>query len=144
MHHPLSSVNGVYNAVFVNSDAISEAMFLGLGAGRPPPTALLVLYRGDIIEIARNMVHHSGARINCTCFKEKKSCVRRRKFLLLYIFVCGYWIKPGALVRFFAFGAPNVSLRNEYRLMIFATQKAESVVIPTAFLSPIYKWHCRY
>ncbi|EJW91503.1 Homoserine dehydrogenase [gut metagenome] len=36
LSHPLAGVNGVYNAVFVNGDAIGEAMFLGLGAGKMP------------------------------------------------------------------------------------------------------------
>lgn len=126
MHHPLSSVNGVYNAVFVNGDAIGEAMFLGLGAGRLPTASAVC---GDIIEIARNMVHHSGARINCTCFKEKKLCPPEKISAPVYIRM-QVLDKPGALAAIAtAFGAQNVSLRNVVQTNDAATQKAEIVVI---------------
>lgn len=126
MHHPLSSVNGVYNAVFVNGDAIGEAMFLGLGAGRLPTASAVC---GDIIEIARNMVHHSGARINCTCFKEKKLCPPEKISAPVYIRM-QVLDKPGALAAIAAaFGAQNVSLRNVVQTNDAATEKAEIVVI---------------
>lgn len=126
MHHPLSSVNGVYNAVFVNGDAIGEAMFLGLGAGRLPTASAVC---GDIIEIARNMVHHSGARINCTCFKDKKLCPPEKISAPVYIRM-QVLDKPGALAAIAAaFGAQNVSLRNVVQTNDAATQKAEIVVI---------------
>lgn len=126
MHHPLSSVNGVYNAVFVNGDVIGEAMFLGLGAGRLPTASAVC---GDIIEIARNMVHHSGARINCTCFKEKKLCPPEKISAPVYIRM-QVLDKPGALAAIAAaFGAQNVSLRNVVQTNDAATQKAEIVVI---------------
>ena len=126
MHHPLSSVNGVYNAVFVNGDAIGEAMFLGLGAGRLPTASAVC---GDIIDIARNMVHHSGARINCTCFKEKKLCPPEKISAPVYIRM-QVLDKPGALAAIAAaFGAQNVSLRNVVQTNDAATQKAEIVVI---------------
>ena len=55
--HPLASVRGAYNAVFVESDAAGELMFYGPGAGGAP-TASAVL--GDLVSAARN--HLSGTR----------------------------------------------------------------------------------
>ncbi len=49
--HPLASVRGAYNAVFVESDAAGQVMFYGPGAGGAP-TASAVL--GDVVTIARN------------------------------------------------------------------------------------------
>ncbi len=49
--HPLASVRGAYNAVFVESDAAGELMFYGPGAGGAP-TASAVL--GDLVSAARN------------------------------------------------------------------------------------------
>jgi homoserine dehydrogenase len=49
--HPLASVRGAYNAVFVESDAAGQVMFYGPGAGGAP-TASAVL--GDIVTVARN------------------------------------------------------------------------------------------
>ena len=50
--HPLASVNGVMNAVFVESIGIGESMYYGPGAGQKP-TATSVL--ADIIRIARRL-----------------------------------------------------------------------------------------
>jgi homoserine dehydrogenase len=49
--HPLASVHGAFNAVFVESDAAGQLMFYGPGAGGAP-TASAVL--GDLVTIARN------------------------------------------------------------------------------------------
>lgn len=49
--HPLASVRGAYNAVFVESEAAGQLMFYGPGAGGSP-TASAVL--GDLVTIARN------------------------------------------------------------------------------------------
>lgn len=54
--HPLSSVRGAYNAVFVESDAAGQLMFYGPGAGGAP-TASAVL--GDLVAVCRNRL--SGA-----------------------------------------------------------------------------------
>lgn len=51
--HPLASVDGAFNAVFVNGNASGPLMFYGAGAG-PLPTGSAVM--GDIIEVARKMV----------------------------------------------------------------------------------------
>ncbi|HEV7908498.1 MAG TPA: homoserine dehydrogenase [Pseudonocardiaceae bacterium] len=51
--HPLASVNGAFNAVFVEADAAGEMMFYGQGAGGAP-TASAVL--GDLVAVARNRV----------------------------------------------------------------------------------------
>lgn len=126
LHHPLAGVNGVYNAVFVNGDAIGEAMFLGLGAGRLPTASSVC---GDIIEIARNIRHKSTCRISCTCFKEKKLCSPDKMSAPAYIRL-QVLDKPGALAAIAAaFGAQNVSLRNVIQNNNSSKQKTEIVVI---------------
>src|SRR5579875_1269410 len=49
--HPLASVRGAYNAVFVEADSAGSLMFYGAGAGGGP-TASAVL--GDLVVVARN------------------------------------------------------------------------------------------
>ncbi len=49
--HPLASVRGAFNAVFVESESAGELMFYGPGAGGSP-TASAVL--GDVVSAARN------------------------------------------------------------------------------------------
>ncbi|MFI9468343.1 homoserine dehydrogenase [Streptomyces sp. NPDC052492] len=54
LSHPLASVRGAYNAVFVESDASGRLMFYGPGAGGAP-TASAVL--GDLVAVARNRIN---------------------------------------------------------------------------------------
>ncbi|HEY2279147.1 MAG TPA: homoserine dehydrogenase [Streptosporangiaceae bacterium] len=49
--HPLASVGGAYNAVFVEAESAGRLMFYGAGAGGTP-TAAAVL--GDLVAVARN------------------------------------------------------------------------------------------
>lgn len=51
-HHPLATVRGSFNAVFVEGDAVDSLMFYGRGAGGAP-TASAVL--GDVIDAAVNL-----------------------------------------------------------------------------------------
>ncbi|GAY12428.1 homoserine dehydrogenase [Pseudonocardia sp. N23] len=51
--HPLASVDGAFNAVFVEAEAAGQLMFYGQGAGGAP-TASAVL--GDLVAAARNIV----------------------------------------------------------------------------------------
>lgn len=53
LSHPLASVRGAYNAVFVESDAAGQLMFYGPGAGGAP-TASAVL--GDLVAVGRNRI----------------------------------------------------------------------------------------
>ena len=55
--HPLASVRGSYNAVFIEGETVGQLMLLGRGAGGGP-TASAVL--GDLIDAAKNL--HAGAR----------------------------------------------------------------------------------
>lgn len=66
--HPLASVKGVYNAIFVKGDAVGEAMFYGQGAGEMP-TASAVM--GDVISAAQNKLKQIVVS-HCTCFTHKK------------------------------------------------------------------------
>jgi homoserine dehydrogenase len=54
--HPLASVHGPFNAVFVESEAAGQRMFYGPGAGGTP-TAGAVL--GDVVTVARNRLGKS-------------------------------------------------------------------------------------
>lgn len=67
--HPLASVNGVYNAIFVRGNAIGEAMFVGLGAGQLPTASAVI---GDVVECVRN--YHAGTRgkFMLDCYHKKQ------------------------------------------------------------------------
>ncbi len=56
MDHPLASVRGANNAIFLEGPAVGELLFAGPGAGGEP-TATAVL--GDVIDAARELLAHS-------------------------------------------------------------------------------------
>ncbi|WP_296140194.1 homoserine dehydrogenase [uncultured Tessaracoccus sp.] len=59
LKHPLASVTGAFNAVFVTTREAGELMFLGPGAGGAP-TASAVM--GDVVTVARHIVRGSTAQ----------------------------------------------------------------------------------
>jgi homoserine dehydrogenase len=61
--HPLASVNGSYNAVFIEGKAVGSLMFYGRGAGGSP-TASAVL--GDVVDAAVNL--HKGTHASIGTF----------------------------------------------------------------------------
>ena len=69
--HPLASVNGVFNAIFVRGNVIGDAMFYGRGAGSLPTASAVV---ADIIEIARDIVSGTTGRMKYKIGERKKLC----------------------------------------------------------------------
>lgn len=53
--HPLYSVNGVFNAVFVRGNMLGDAMFYGSGAGSLPTASAVA---ADVIELAKHIGRH--------------------------------------------------------------------------------------
>ncbi len=64
--HPLASVQGVFNAVFVHGDPVGDLMFYGRGAGSGPTGSAVV---GDVIDCARNILHGAAGRVPCRCYQ---------------------------------------------------------------------------
>ena len=69
--HPLASVNGVFNAIFVRGNVLGDAMFYGRGAGSLPTASAVV---ADIIEIARDIVSGTTGRMKYKVGERKKLC----------------------------------------------------------------------
>jgi homoserine dehydrogenase len=51
-NHPIASVNGVFNAVYVHGEAVGETMFYGAGAGELPTATSVV---ADIVAVTKNL-----------------------------------------------------------------------------------------
>lgn len=47
--HPLASVNGAFNAIYIRGDSVGDVMFYGQGAGEMPTASAVV---GDIMSLA--------------------------------------------------------------------------------------------
>lgn len=56
--HPLFSVSGVYNAVFVSGDEMGDLMFYGSGAGKLPTASAVV---ADVVDAAKHL--HTNIRM---------------------------------------------------------------------------------
>ena len=84
--HPLASVSGVFNAVFVRGEAVGETMFYGAGAGELPTATSVV---ADIVAVAKNMKLGVNGRQSAAVFKAKNlksdEEVAYKNFLLLNV-----------------------------------------------------------
>ena len=58
--NPLSSVNGVLNAIIISGDAVGDMMLYGHGAGMMPTGSAVV---GDTIDLARNIISGATGRV---------------------------------------------------------------------------------
>jgi len=66
--HPLASVNGVFNAVYVHGEAVGETMFYGPGAGELPTATAVV---SDLVTVVKNMKLGVNGRGMVAPYKEK-------------------------------------------------------------------------
>ena len=66
--HPLASVNGVFNAVYVHGEAVGETMFYGPGAGEMPTATAVV---SDLVTVVKNMKMGVNGRGMVAPYKEK-------------------------------------------------------------------------
>lgn len=67
--HPLASVNGVYNAVYVHGKAVGETMFYGPGAGELPTATAVV---SDLVTVVKNMKLGVNGRGMVAPYRQKK------------------------------------------------------------------------
>ncbi|MEW5899739.1 MAG: homoserine dehydrogenase, partial [Bacillota bacterium] len=105
--HPLASVNGVFNAIYVQGDAVGNTMFYGRGAGELPTGSAVV---ADIMEAARNRLHRVAGLNGCTCFEQKPVLpmgqIQSKYYLRMVVAD-----RPGVLAAIaYAFGDKEVSL----------------------------------
>ncbi len=66
--HLLSTVEGVFNAIYIKGDAVGPALFYGQGAGQMPTGSAVV---SDLVELGRNVLTQaSGRRVPLLSFQE--------------------------------------------------------------------------
>lgn len=66
--HPLASVRGSYNAIYIKGNGIDDAMFYGRGAGSLPTGSSVV---SDIMEVAKNIAFNATGRFKPFYFDQK-------------------------------------------------------------------------
>jgi homoserine dehydrogenase len=66
--HLLSTVEGVFNAIYIKGDAVGPTLFYGQGAGQMPTGSAVV---SDLVELGRNvLIRASGRRVPILSFQE--------------------------------------------------------------------------
>ena len=124
--HPLASVNGVFNAIFVRGNVIGDAMFYGRGAGSLPTASAVV---ADIIEIARDIVSGTAGRMKYRIGEKKKLCPveQTRSSYYLRLVVAD---EPGVLGEIaMTFGRAGVSLKSVIQARWTENGDAEIVAV---------------
>lgn len=69
VNHPLASVGGVFNAVYVYGEAVGETMFYGPGAGEMPTATSVV---ADLIAVCKNLKLGARSTRGQALHREKK------------------------------------------------------------------------
>ncbi len=66
--HLLSTVGGVFNAIYIKGDAVGPTLFYGQGAGQMPTGSAVV---GDLVELGRNLlIRAAGRRVPLLSYQE--------------------------------------------------------------------------
>ncbi|MCS7458709.1 homoserine dehydrogenase [Paenibacillus doosanensis] len=124
--HPLASVNGVFNAVYVYGEAVGETMFYGPGAGEMPTATSIV---ADLVAVVRNLKLGINGKRGYTPYKEKKlktdEQISSKNFILLHV-----EDKAGVLAQITqVFAEHEVSLESVLQHPNKLNPKAEIIII---------------
>jgi homoserine dehydrogenase len=66
--HLISTVEGVFNAIYIKGDAIGPTLFYGQGAGQMPTGSAVI---SDLVELGRNLlIQATGRRVPALSFQE--------------------------------------------------------------------------
>lgn len=122
--HLISSVNGVFNAIYIEGDATGPALYYGKGAGAMPTGSAVV---SDIVDIAKDIMAGNTQGADVRGMYEKSSLqIRSMEDVITSYYVRLSAIdKPGVLSKISGiFGAHNISIQS----MIQKGRKKEKAV----------------
>ncbi len=97
--HLLSTVEGVFNAIYIKGDAVGPALFYGQGAGQMPTGSAVV---SDLVELGRNLlVQAKGHRVPSLSYQEfaieKNPLKRIEEVVMPYYMRFSALDRPGVL-----------------------------------------------
>ena len=112
--HLLSKVEGTYNAIFIDGDAVGPSMFYGKGAGMMPAASAVV---SDIIDVSRNIVSEINHRV--PMFSYQREFLKKVKIKNIKEVVTRYYLRfsvvdcPGVLSKISGIlGRHNISIHS--------------------------------
>jgi homoserine dehydrogenase len=93
--HLLSTVGGVFNAIYIQGDAVGPALFYGQGAGQMPTGSAVV---SDLVELGRNLlVEAKGPRVPSLSYQ--KFAIGKNPLKKIEEVVMPYYMRFSALDR---------------------------------------------
>jgi homoserine dehydrogenase len=93
--HLLSTVEGVFNAIYIKGDAIGPTLFYGQGAGQMPTGSAVI---SDLVELGRNLlVRATGRRVPLLGYQE--SAIERISLKKMEDVVMPFYMRCSALDR---------------------------------------------
>jgi homoserine dehydrogenase len=118
----ISKIDGVFNAVYVEGDAVGSTLYYGRGAGDLPTGSAVV---ADIVDIGKNIISGGSARVSGICAGRAQGVKKIRKMEdieSMYYFRFSALDQPGVL--------SNISgILGKYNISIASViQKGRSVV----------------
>jgi homoserine dehydrogenase len=108
----ISSVHGVFNAIYVEGDAVGPTLYYGKGAGELPTGSAVV---SDIVDIARNIKTDSVSRISGIGMPKKQSLTVKKMddVMSSYYLRLSVLDRPGVLSRISGIlGSRNISIKS--------------------------------
>ncbi|MEW6008380.1 MAG: homoserine dehydrogenase [Candidatus Omnitrophota bacterium] len=126
--HPLSSVSGVFNALFLSADLVGDMLLYGRGAGQLPATSAVI---SDIVDVALNIKCDTGQRLPVL------PLVSSPRLIKMQDIVCRYYL------RFMAIDKPGVlskisSILGKHKISIASVTQKErrrAKVVPVVILT---------
>lgn len=105
----ISKVDGVFNAVYVEGDAVGSTLYYGRGAGDMPTGSAVV---SDIADIARNIVNGTAGRVPLAyAAARKKNLMKMDEVRSMYYFRFSALDRPGVLSKISGIlGKHNISI----------------------------------
>lgn len=124
--HPLAAVNDVFNAVFVEGDALGQAMFYGRGAGALPTASAVA---GDVITAARHILNENKGLSGIRFFADRRVLPIGECYNKFYIRLM-VQDKPKVLAQIAeAFASSDISLDSVIQKRVMDSGLAEIVLI---------------
>ncbi|MBI5848333.1 MAG: homoserine dehydrogenase [Nitrospirae bacterium] len=129
----ISKVDGVFNAVYVEGDAVGSTLYYGRGAGDLPTGSAVV---SDIADIARDIAANSVGRIRAFANTQKPiPLMKMEDVMSMYYFRFSAIDKPGVLSKISGIlGKHNISIAS-----VIQRDRMEGKAVPLVVLTHMAK-----
>jgi homoserine dehydrogenase len=129
----ISKVDGVFNAVFVEGDAVGSTLYYGRGAGDLPTGSAVV---SDIVDIARDITANSVGRLRAFATSQKPMPLMKMDDVMsMYYFRFSAIDKPGVLSKISGIlGKHNISIAS-----VIQKDRMEGKAVPLVVLTHLAK-----